>query len=675
MKRQRIMLFALIAVLALAGCKEEGKATGGETANPVEGQGMNIGTEGAEAGTSMPTATPTPAMTPEQKELCAHLRDMHKDEVSARIVEKGYYYEVNQTVEDENFRVDFKAVTGDMKNPQLVFDITVKDESLAAAYDEMKVFAYTLGEDAFDNNLDSFGHSEGYGKKDETVGNLYHVTMRGAPAWMTYGESFVVDVCGVNFEKTREYDIDIEYAIDTPEYRITVPQYEYHPVLEMGYVDFVYTYKGMEFLLERAEYGQYTTAIRFVTYVEESTMKEYPGGAEQYTEAFWPEWKAFLSTMTLEVDGVEYEVRNNVGMGFHETSSVKGDYEGAGYVESSGVDFGRASEVILWVGSNGYNLKSGNNVVLTREQPVPTRAPEMPQEQKDLAEQVKTLYKDEASASLIERGYYRMVNESFADGIFRFEFKAVTGDKDHRIMLFDVYVEDAVLAETYDKICLHVGCNREENYDPEDTWAWNCWGYGYRDEEVSNLYHVAVDGALFGYVPVMVDIYEIGFDVDTNTENGIQWYNVNPEGRLVTVPEEVFAPILTVNYEEKTIVFTHEGKQYELRYAAFGAYATDLAFYTDIDASEVPTDDTELWNYREDIQKDWLSFSASLRLVADGVEYPVIDEDGMRGYVWFDVEEGRESYRGNAHPYFPTVEYGEAKEIRIKAGDTTYRLK
>ena len=98
-------------------------------------------------------------------------------------------------------------------------------------------------------------------------------------------------------------------------------------------------------------------------------------------------------------------------------------------------------------------------------------------------------------------------------------------------------------------------------------------------------------------------------------------------------------------------------------------------FLTDIDAKEVPVADEELWEYREAIQEDWLKFSDSLRLVVDGEEYPVIDEDEMRGYVWFDVEEGEAFYEGNAHPFFPAVDYTEVSEMMIRSGDTVYRLK
>ena len=675
MKKKRMMLLVLVTVFAFAGCAKEGTDTLGKgTEISVPGQeAENTDDKGNPTATPKPTATPVPTQTPEQIALASCLRRDFKDEVSARIVEKGYFYEMNQTAEDDRFRFDFKAITGDMKTPKLMLDVTVKDAALAEEYDVMKVFVYTLGLNAFDNEKESYLPAEGYGKRDDTERNLYHVTIEGTSAWMTVGDTFAVDVCGVSFEYIQENDMIFEYEVDTPEYRITVPQYEYHPVPEMGYDGFSYTYKGTEFMLERAEYGQYATNLRFVTVVSAETMKEYPGGSQQYADAFGPTWKEFLSTLTLELDGAEYPVANQNMMPFYEADN--GDYKGAGYAEGKGIDFARVSEVILWAGTTGYDLKTGSKVPLSRPIPTPTPVPEVPQEQKDFAEQVRTLYKDDVSASLIEQGYYQTVNESFTDAIFRFDLKAVTGDKENRRMFFDVYVDDAVLAATYDKICLRVGCMQEEYYDPENAWAWNCTGYGYRNEEVGNLYHVALNGKMFGFAPTMVDIYQIGFDVDTDENNGIQWYDVNPEGCLVTVPEEVFHPTISMWYSEGDMVFTHEGKRFDLQQTIFGKYNTDLAFYTDIDAKEVPTDSTELWNYREEMQKDWLSFSATLRLVADGVEYPVIDEEGKRGYVWFDVTEGQESYRGNAHPYCPPVDYMEASEIQIKSGDTIYRLK
>ena len=105
MKKKGWLLLGLIAMLAFSGCGKDGtNASGQETATPK------------------PTATPVPAMTPEQIALATDLREVYKDEVSAKIVERGYFYEVNRVAEDENYRIEFKAVTGDMEKPKLVMD-------------------------------------------------------------------------------------------------------------------------------------------------------------------------------------------------------------------------------------------------------------------------------------------------------------------------------------------------------------------------------------------------------------------------------------------------------------------------------------------------------------------------------------------------------------------------
>lgn len=695
MRKKGIILFLLATMLAFASCGKEAAETSGQgMETPIEGQGAGtpvpgpeteksgsneivagkteLGTTPAPTATPKPTATPVPAMTPEQIALATDLREVYKDEVSAKIVERGYFYEVNRVAEDENYRIEFKAVTGDMENPKLVMDVTVKDEALAEAYDEIKIFFHTLGENAF-ANVGNYWPRDCYGIKDATQPNLYHVIATGTSLWMTTGDIVVVNVIGINFEHIESYDNEIEQEVKVGEFRILVPQYEYHPVPVRGYTDLVYHHKGTEFLLEQAVYGQYVTELCIVPYMKEEAIKEYPGGALQYRETKQPEWNAFYSGLTLEVDGTEYKVEPD---GYYMTTSgidsETGPIKVTGRVEFPGFDLAGTTEVILWAGTTGYDLKTGNSTPLTRELP---SSPELSSEQKELAEQARTLYKDDVSASLIEQGYYYMVDESFTDGIFRFDFKAVTGDKNNRKMLFDVYVDDAVLAATYDKICLRVGAIREEYYDAENDLIWNCEGYGYRNEEVGNLYHVVLSGYVFGYAPVMVDIYQIGFDLDANASNGIQWYKVNPEARLVEVPEEVFCPIPEIRYNEGGLLFIYEEKQYDLWRATFGNYETELEFRSKIDATGVPTEEPDVEEYREVLQESWLAFAKTLRLVVDGVEYAVIDEEGKRGYVWFDVKEGVNFYQGNAVPYFPAVDYWEASEILIKSGDTVYKLK
>lgn len=232
MKGKRMIAAGILAAVLLGACNAEQPAT-----DPVQTSGITQGIENEEKeqAASAPTATPVPTVSPKKAELAEHLRTAHKDEVSAEIVEKGYWYEVEKTCSDGSFAFDFKAVTGDLQNPMLVIDVTVEDDALTAAYDELKLCAYTLGERVYDNELDHYAACEGYGIRDEKTENLYHVTLPGSAAWMSVGEPFVVDICCVEFE--RKNAESLVYEIDVPEWRLTVSKHKLCPVLKKATTD------------------------------------------------------------------------------------------------------------------------------------------------------------------------------------------------------------------------------------------------------------------------------------------------------------------------------------------------------------------------------------------------------------------------------------------------------
>ncbi len=670
MKKKSLLMFAIAAMLALAGCSGETAGTNAGDAQVT--QGSNSGEEGVTPGESKPTNVPEATMSPEQKELAEHLRTAHEDEISAQLVEQGYYYEVNKSNTAGIFQIDFKAVTGDMRDPMLVFDVYVNDAELAAEYDKLKLCAYTLGDEVYDNERDYFAFCEGYGIRDEEADNLYHVTLPGASAWMTMGDSFVVDACQVEF--VNESGKVLTYPVEVPETRLTIPQTKFHPVLGLGYVGFSFTHGGREYVLNTVEYGKYRTELRFYCYEDKEAVAMDPVDFYRLDDSFRLPWMDFLSDVTLEVDGKIYEINDNGSITFSENGSTEEQYRGSGFAYTPGVNFPWAKEAKIWVGTMGYDLKSGSKTPLTRELPTPTPAPAptVSAEQTEFAKLLRDKFKDEQSANLVEQGYYHCINETREDGIFRFDFKGLTGDKENLMMAFDVYVEDDVLTEMYPILRLDVDCEREENYDPEENW-WNCTGYGVQDPENKKLYHVIMRGYNLGYAPTVTDICRVAFDVDTNDMNGELGYEVKTEPYYVDVPLKVFADVLRGSYYG--IEFTCGGRTYELVGATYGSYYADMMFRTVIDATEVPTDDTALLNYRDELQKDWAEAFPSLTLVADGKEYKVVDEEGKRGYIWFTVEEGVDSYLGEVHPFFPAIDYWNASELKLKVGDTEYNLK
>ena len=659
MKKKSLLIFVIVAMFAFAGCAgEKGKTVGTTTGTPSETRGV-----------SDEKGTPEVTMSPEQKELAEHLRIAHEDEVSARLVEQGYYYEVNKSSTDGIFQIDFKAVTGDLREPMLVFDVYVNDAELTAEYEEIKLYAYILGEDAYANERDSYMPWEGVGKADELQDNLYHVTIPGTYIWMTTGDPFVVDVCQVDFVKTGRNLLS--YPVNVPETRLTVPQSKFHPVLQLGYVGFAFTHGGREYTLNTAEYGQYNTELIFSCFVDKNKIYTDMDYTEQIDDNFQLIWKDFLSNVELEVDGKSYYVDDNNYMTFSENGGTVEQYRGRGTAYTPGVNFPWAKEAKIWVGTVGYDLKSGSKTPLTRELPTPTPAPAMKPEQAELAEHLRSKCKNEISAELVEQGYYHIVNETREDEIFRFDFKALTGDEENLMMVFDVTVEDEILTEMYPVIRLGVDCEREENYEP-GNW-WNCDGYGVQDPENKKLYHVIMSGYIFGYAPTVAEICQVAFDVDTDSMNGELVYEVNPEPYYVDVPLDTFVPVLRGSYSG--MGFSCGGRSYEMTGAIYGSYYVDFEIRTAIDAAEVPTDDWGLEEYREELQKEWTEAWPDLTLVADGKEYKVVDEDGKRGYLWFNVEEGNTSYQGYVHAYFPAVDYFKVSELELKVGDTIYNLK
>lgn len=659
MKKKSLLLFGVLMVLAFAGCSgEKEKSVGTTTGTPSELTGISGETE-----------KPTVTMSPEQKELSEHLRSAHDDEISAHLVEQGYYREVNESFTDGIFQIDFKAITGDLRNPMLVFDVYVNDAELAAEYEEIKLHAYILGGDAYANNLDSYLPWEGIGKADASEENLYHVTMPGSYVWMTTGESFVVDVCRVDFVKKNGEPLS--YPVNVPETVLSVSQHKFYPVLEQGYVGFSFEHGGREYVLYGAEYGQYRTELRFFCYEDNDAVHMDPVDYDCLDDSFQLVWKDFLSDVTLEVDGKMYEINDNGTVAFSGEGSTEERYRGRGFAYMPGVNYAWAKEAKIWVGTKGYDLKSGSKTPLTRELPAPTPAPAMNEEQKEFAELLRNKFGDETSAKLVEQGYYNIINETREAEIFKFDFKGLTGDEDNLMMVVDVYVEDEILTEMYPVLRLDVDCEREENY-VSDNW-WNSSGYGVQDSENKKLYHVVVSGYIFGYAPTVAEICRVGFDVDRNSDNGELNYEVKTEPYYVDVPLETFAPVLRGSYYG--MEFSCGGRTYELVCGAYGSYYANMMFRTLIDSEEVPTDDTALWNYREELQEEWAEALTSITLVADGIEYKAVDEEGKRGYLWFDAEEGMDFYRGDVYPYFPAIDYMNASVIELKVGDTVYSLK
>ncbi len=283
-------------------------------------------------------------------------RNIFKDETTAEIVEQGYLYEIHQTVEEDIFKVELIAVTGDAETPKLLFDVYVNDEKLVAKNDQLSMSAYILGEEQYANELDKYGFWEAYGVKDEEIDNLYHVSMPGAPYWMNSGNPVVVDICQIHFDLDKElwttYELNMEY-------RFTPPQDAFYPVSYVEYENMKFSYGGIDYYLVEAEYGSYNAVIHLeYDYIG----SEFANGETDYSELeeeLHNNWLEFISTVTLVVDGKIYTVdEDNQG---YTWCDEKGEVYEKNHCNVHpyfpSFNYEEATSVVLKVGDVSYTLK------------------------------------------------------------------------------------------------------------------------------------------------------------------------------------------------------------------------------------------------------------------------------------------------------------------------------
>ena len=299
---------------------------------------------------SLAVATTALAATGKLGEL---FRTLFRDETTADLAEEGYSYEINQTASEGIFRVDLVAVAGDINYPKLVFDVYVEDAHLASNNDSLRLYAYTLGEEQYQNELDSYGMAEGYGVKDKETENLYHVSFDGASAWISHGEPVVISVREIWFEHMAQpYYVNLEY-------RFSLPQGGLHPVTQNYYDGMRFPCEKGEYHLNYVEFSVYDTGCSFMfPYDGVSLEGQYttPQGLESLLQRQWDE---FAKDLTLVADGESYEIdTEKKGLVYCDKTGeagVVGWYHA--WVYFPPVDNVSAKEIYLKHGDSGIRLK------------------------------------------------------------------------------------------------------------------------------------------------------------------------------------------------------------------------------------------------------------------------------------------------------------------------------
>ena len=279
------------------------------------------------------------------------------DKTTEEIIDQGHYAEIGQEQSDGAFTVKLVSVTGDEMNPKLFFDVTVNSETLAANNDTLRLFAYILDEDNYQNHLEDYGMWDGVGTKDPEIGNLYHVCMNGASAFMVNQQEVIAAVKQIQFENDPERE-QYEYAVNM-EYRFKVPEIALKESCQAYYEDITISSGELNYDLMYADFGAYESML---TFNYDFLGTSLAGGVTNYddvSEQFDAYWHDFAKDFILTVDGTDYAPQE-LGYSYCVNDS---DAIGAGrcstWLSFPGIDYANAELITLTAGGQTYTLKDG----------------------------------------------------------------------------------------------------------------------------------------------------------------------------------------------------------------------------------------------------------------------------------------------------------------------------
>lgn len=252
---------------------------------------------------SVPEATPEPpALNLVQAEL--H-RKYHGDEATAKLLEKGYFYEVSETLTDGAFEVNLVGFTGDTPHPMILLDVLVNDASLLDAEDKLFVELYCLGTYQYENMLSSYGTCRAYGVRDEENSQLFHVSMPGTSRWISGGEEFIIDVTQICIGSSEvkddswdAYDVNMKHAV-------TVPQNSLLQIYSYGGNRDVFEDDNMKYMFDLITPGFYETSLLFYIDYSNSQIANMNQDASFLT-ALYDRRDDFMEDLVVTINDIEY---------------------------------------------------------------------------------------------------------------------------------------------------------------------------------------------------------------------------------------------------------------------------------------------------------------------------------------------------------------------------------
>lgn len=264
------------------------------------------------------------------------------------IMESGYYYELDNVVEDGIFKLEFVAATGYANNPMLLLNVYVDDEELVAQNDKIEVFAYCLDKEYYDNEIDNYGQWNAYGVQDKNDPHLYRVTLPSGShlaggTWVVFDMTMIR--VGSQETEWKNYKVSLKEMIKVP-YHIA-----FYPTLGIST-------DGLEFKSDTKTYKLYWTQIAhdltdlvFFYDIDDVYYDEKIVGSD------WDQFNNFIKEVILEVNGVEYRVNPDARPYINMTED-KDNLQYYVYAEFPGVkDVVGIKEVIVKYRDISYRLR------------------------------------------------------------------------------------------------------------------------------------------------------------------------------------------------------------------------------------------------------------------------------------------------------------------------------
>lgn len=307
-------------------------------------------------------------------DLGTFIRNIFTNNTTAEIIEQGHVYEIDEFDDCGDFALKLVAISGDKQTPQIIMDVYLKDETLAAANDRIFLTAYVLGVEAYENDRESYGLWGGYGTKDEEVNNLYHVTFGGGPAWLVPGNEAVIAVQDIFTDIDPKETDDISYWSDplpdwgeppftvhelNHEFLVTVPEETFANVPSRKYHSVSLEGRNYDFVLESVDYGHYTSTFTFYFNYPEGVAPADSDEKIAIEDNLYLDWLRVGTNIVINVDGTEYKFAQG------DLGSVNWNYNGTTnnlkrayiYAELPAIDYYGAESITLEFNDQVFDLK------------------------------------------------------------------------------------------------------------------------------------------------------------------------------------------------------------------------------------------------------------------------------------------------------------------------------